>query len=89
MEFMHHTAFPAYYITENGSAVLDHIGPDGQVDDPLRMSYIRLNLKKVLEAIHVGIPVRGYFVWSVLDNFEWSYGTSKRFRLVHVYFQTL
>ncbi len=80
--------FPAYYITENGAAVLDRVDPDGQVDDPLRVSYIRLHLKKVWEAIRIGIPVRGYFVWSLLDNFEWAYGTSKRFGLVHVNFQT-
>jgi beta-glucosidase len=80
--------FPAYYITENGAAVHDQVDPDGGVYDPLRVSYIRRHLKKVLEAIQIGIPVRGYFVWSLLDNFEWAYGTSKRFGLVHVNFQT-
>ncbi len=76
--------FPAYYITENGAAVRDQVGPDGQVDDPLRVSYLRRHLEKVQEAVTIGVPVQGYFVWSLLDNFEWTYGTSKRFGLIHV-----
>jgi beta-glucosidase len=80
--------FPAYYITENGAACHDQVGPDGQVDDPARISYIRRHLEKVHEAIAIGIPVRGYFVWSFLDNFEWAFGTSKRFGLIHVDYQT-
>jgi beta-glucosidase len=58
------------------------------VQDPQRISYIRRHLKKIREAIDMGVPVRGYFVWSLLDNFEWAYGTSKRFGLVYVDFQT-
>ena len=81
--------FPAYYITENGAAIRDQVGPDGQVEDPIRVAYIRRHLKKVLEAITIGVPVQGYFVWSLLDNFEWTHGTSKRFGLVYVDYQTL
>jgi beta-glucosidase len=80
--------FPAYYITENGAAIRDQVGPDGQVEDPLRVSYIRRHLEKVLEAIAIGVPVQGYFVWSLLDNFEWNSGTSKRFGLIHVDYRT-
>jgi beta-glucosidase len=80
--------FPAYYITENGAAYRDRVNSDGQVDDPARISYIRRHLERVHQAIAIGIPVRGYFVWSLLDNFEWTFGTSKRFGLVHVDFQT-
>jgi beta-glucosidase len=80
--------FPALYISENGAAYPDQVSPDGQVQDPARISYIRSHLEKVREAISIGIPVRGYFAWSLLDNFEWAYGTSKRFGLVHVDFQT-
>jgi beta-glucosidase len=81
-------SFPAYYITENGAAYRDSVSPDGQVQDPAHISYIRRHLQKVGEAIRIGIPVRGYFVWSLLDNFEWALGTSKRFGLVHVDFPT-
>ena len=80
--------FPAFYITENGAAYPDEVGPDGQVDDPRRILYIRRHLQKTLAAIRIGVPVRGYFVWSLMDNFEWTQGTSKRFGLVHVDFQT-
>jgi beta-glucosidase len=79
---------PAYYITENGAAYRDRVNSDGQVDDPARISYIRRHLERVHQAIAIGIPVRGYFVWSLLDNFEWTFGTSKRFGLVHVDFRT-
>ena len=80
--------FPEYYITENGAAFHDEVGPDGQVEDPARISYIRRHLERIREAIAIGIPVRGYFVWSLLDNFEWALGTAKRFGLVYVDFQT-
>jgi beta-glucosidase len=81
-------AFPAIHITENGAAFQDEIGPDGQVDDPARLSYIKRHLEMVNKAIHVGVPVKGYFVWSLLDNFEWSFGYSKRFGIVYVDYQT-
>ena len=80
--------FPAYYITENGAAIADQVDPDGQVEDPRRVSYIRRHLKKVREAISIGVPVQGYFVWSLLDNFEWAHGTSKRFGLIYVDYRT-
>ena len=75
---------PGYYTTENGAAVCDQVGPDGQVGDPAGVSYFRRHLQQVLEAIAIGVPVRGYFVWPLLDNFEWGYGTSKRIGLIHV-----
>ena len=80
--------FPAFYITENGAAFRDQLSADGQVEDPDRLSYIERHLKKVLEAIINGVPVWGYFVWSLLDNFEWGYGYSKRFGLIYVDFRT-
>ena len=58
------------------------------MEDLARISYIRRHLQKIREAIAIGVPVRGYFVWSLLDNFEWSYGTSKRFGLIRVEYQT-
>jgi beta-glucosidase len=79
---------PSHCITEDGTAVRDQVGLDGQVEDPARVSYLRRHLQQVLEAIAVGGPVRDYFVGSLLDNFEWAYGTSERFGLIHVDFQT-
>ena len=80
--------FPVFYITENGAAFVDEVGPDGQVDDPARLSYIKRHLAMVHKAIQIGVPVEGYFAWSLLDNFEWSFGYSKRFGMVYVDFQT-
>jgi beta-glucosidase len=81
-------AFPAIYITENGAAFQDEINLEGRVEDPARQSYIRCHLEMVNKAIQAGVPVKGYFVWSFLDNFEWGFGYSKRFGIVHVDFQT-
>ena len=81
-------AFPAIYVTENGAAFVDEVSPDGQVDDPARLSYIKRHLEMVKRAIKIGVPVKGYFAWSLLDNFEWSFGYSKRFGIVYVDFQT-
>lgn len=76
--------FPAIYITENGAAFPDLVDADGQVHDPARISYLQRHLREALRAISMGVPVRGYFAWSLMDNFEWALGTSKRFGLVHV-----
>ena len=81
-------AFPTVYITENGAAFRDEVGPDGQVDDPGRLSYIQRHLEMVHKAIEIGVPVKGYFVWSMFDNFEWAHGYSKRFGLVYVDYKT-
>lgn len=80
--------FPAIYITENGAAYPDLIGSDGQVDDPARLSYIKRHLQQVHRAIEIGAPVKGYFAWSLMDNFEWSYGFTKRFGLIYVDYET-
>jgi beta-glucosidase len=79
---------PPLYITENGSAFVDQVGPDGQVHDPRRLNYLREHLEQLKLALDDGVDVRGYFAWSLLDNFEWAFGYSKRFGLVHVDFQT-
>ncbi len=75
---------PPVYITENGAAFADEVSADGCVHDPRRLEFIRNHLITVYKAIAAGVDVRGYFVWSLLDNFEWLYGYSKRFGLVHV-----
>jgi len=80
--------FPVLYITENGAAYLDQIGPDGQVDDPLRVAFFKEHLTAAARAITAGVPLRGYFAWSLLDNFEWAHGYSKRFGLIYVDYPT-
>jgi beta-glucosidase len=76
------------YILENGAAFPDRVDPDGRIRDEARISYLRSYLGAVQDAIEAGVPVRGYFVWSLLDNFEWALGYSKRFGLVHVDYET-
>ena len=76
------------YLTENGAAFYDPPAPiDGRVEDPLRVHYYREHLKAAHAAIRQGIDLRGYFAWSLLDNYEWSLGYSKRFGIVHVNFE--
>ena len=82
-------AIPAIYITENGAAYQDEVSSEGQVVDPARLNYIKRHLQQVHRAIGMDVPVRGYFVWSLLDNFEWALGYSKRFGLIYVDFETL
>ena len=80
---------PPLYITENGAAFFDPPVVDGDaLADPLRVAYLRQHIAAVHAAIDRGVDVRGYFVWSLLDNFEWAHGYSKRFGIVHVDFQT-
>jgi beta-glucosidase len=80
--------FPAIYVTENGAAYPDQIGPDGQVNDPLRIAYLKDHLAAVARAMDMGVPVQGYFVWSLMDNFEWAHGYSQRFGLIYTDYAT-
>jgi beta-glucosidase len=76
---------PPVYVTENGAAFFDPpTASDGRVRDPLRVDYLHRHLRAVHGAIQAGADVRGYMVWSLLDNLEWSLGFSKRFGIVHV-----
>jgi beta-glucosidase len=81
-------ALPPIHITESGCSYDDAVGPDGRCDDPERVSYLDGHLRAVRRAIDDGVDVQGYFVWSLLDNFEWAEGFTKRFGLVHVDFDT-
>jgi beta-glucosidase len=76
--------FPALIVTENGAAFADTIGPDGRIDDPRRTAYLRGHLRAAARAIEAGVPLTGYFVWTLIDNFEWAYGYTQKFGLVHV-----
>ena len=77
------------YVTENGAAFADEKGSDGQVHDPDRIAYLDGHFRAARRAIDDGVDLRGYFVWSLMDNFEWSFGYSKRFGLIHVDYETL
>jgi beta-glucosidase len=79
---------PPLYVTENGAAFPDS-RVNGSVHDPRRISYVERHVDAIRRAIARGVPVRGYFLWSLLDNFEWSYGYSQRFGIVYVDFATL
>ena len=77
------------YITENGAAIADEKSDDGEVHDPIRVDYLDRHFRAAHRAISEGVDLRGYFVWSLMDNFEWSFGYSKRFGLIYVDFETL
>lgn len=80
---------PPLYVTENGAAFYDPPKVDGdRLQDPLRIDYLRKHLTAVHSAIAQGADIRGYFAWSLLDNFEWAHGFSKRFGLIHVDYET-
>ncbi len=78
---------PPIYITENGSASPDKI-EDGAINDEQRIRYLQTHLQALHEAIEQGVDVRGYFAWSLMDNFEWAEGYGKRFGIVHVDYET-
>jgi len=79
---------PAVYVTESGCAYEDLPGPDGSIVDTERIAYLEAHIAAVGAAVAQGVPVNGYFAWSLLDNFEWAEGYTKRFGLVHVDFAT-
>ena len=79
---------PRLLITENGIPLADEPDSLGHVDDSGRISYLSRHLAVLHSALELGIPIRGYFVWSLLDNFEWAFGYSMRFGLIHVDFAT-
>ncbi|WP_426193930.1 GH1 family beta-glucosidase [Massilia sp. DWR3-1-1] len=76
------------YITENGSCYDDVVDADGAIDDVERRDYLQRHLAALKDAIAAGVPVKGYFAWSLIDNFEWAEGYRRRFGLVHVDFAT-
>jgi beta-glucosidase len=85
-----HRDYPAegYYITENGAAFPDTVTPEGTVRDTRRQAYLESHFEAAARAISAGVPLKGYFVWSLLDNFEWALGYSRRFGLIYVDYKT-
>jgi beta-glucosidase len=81
-------SFPSYLVTENGAAMPDQPDAAGFVQDDDRIDYLHRHLAVVRDVRAAGVPVDGYFVWSLLDNFEWAWGYSARFGIVRVDFET-
>jgi len=80
--------FRMEHITENGCSIADQVSGDGTVDDQFRIGYLDGHLRAVHAAMTAGVDVRGYFAWTLMDNFEWAEGYHQRFGLVHVDFET-
>jgi len=76
------------YITENGAAYDDAFDEDGEIDDPHRVQFLHDHIESLQQCLEQGINVRGYYAWSLLDNFEWAYGYDKRFGIVYVDWET-
>ena len=77
------------YITENGCAVADALSEKGsRCHDPERVGYLRDHLASALDAIEEGVPLKGYFAWSLIDNFEWAFGYSRRFGLIYADYES-
>ncbi len=76
------------YVAENGAAYKDELGEDGRIADTGRKNYLQEHFVSAHRAIEEDVPLRGYFVWSMLDNFEWAFGYDKRFGIIHVDFET-
>src|SRR5262245_36460737 len=86
---LHRTyAPPEIVITENGAAYPDTLDADGRVRDVARQRYLARHVEAAADALDAGVPLTGYFAWSLLDNYEWSLGYTRRFGLVHVDFAT-
>lgn len=77
------------YVTENGAAFDDVEPVDGIVEDPRRQTYLATHFAAAERAVNEGVPLKGYYVWSFLDNFEWGFGYDRRFGIIHVDFETL
>jgi len=77
------------YITENGCAYEDIVTPKGRIHDRDRIKYLQKHLAACANVIKKGVPLKGYYVWSLLDNFEWAYGYTQRFGIIHIDFKTM
>ena len=75
-------------VIENGAAYTDVVAADGAIHDADRVTFLQWHLAAILDAIDAGVPVSGYFYWSLMDNFEWAWGYEKRFGIVRVDYDT-
>ena len=80
---------PVLYVTENGAAFEDNVKSNGGVQDDDRIAFLRDHMLAACRAIKEGVRLKGYFIWTITDNFEWTEGYSKRFGLVHTNYETL
>jgi beta-glucosidase len=78
-----------FYVTENGACYNDPLSPNGTVQDDDRIAYLRDHLAAARQALAAGVKLGGYFVWTLMDNFEWAEGYSRRFGVVYVNYKTL
>ncbi|MCX6655253.1 MAG: GH1 family beta-glucosidase [Candidatus Bathyarchaeota archaeon] len=79
---------PRVYVTENGASFTDIMTPDGKIHDERRVAYLRDHIQNAHRAMREGVPLKGYFAWSTMDNFEWAYGYSRRFGVVYIDYET-
>jgi beta-glucosidase len=79
---------PPIYIMENGAAYQDTLTKDGKIHDERRSDYLHQHIAQIHQAMRAGVDIRGYFVWSLMDNFEWAFGYTKRFGIIYVDFET-
>ena len=84
-----YAGLPPLYVTENGAAYEDVVSADGQVHDPERVAFLDAHIAAVVRARAAGADVRGFFAWSLFDNFEWAWGYAERFGLIHVDYATM
>ena len=87
-KFIHERYQKPIYITENGMSGHDWVNEEGEVNDPQRIQFLKAYLKEFKKAASEKIPVKGYFLWSLMDNFEWEQGYEERFGIIHVDFET-
>jgi len=87
-KFLHERYRLPVFITENGLSNTDWVAEDGRIHDPQRIDFTRRYLRELRKAVGEGVPVQGYFHWSLLDNFEWAEGYKQRFGLIHVDYRT-
>ncbi len=81
--------FPRYFISENGAAFDDALSDDGQVHDQGRVDFLQAHIRQAEKAVRAGLPLKGYFIWSLMDNFEWASGYTLRYGIHYVDFNTL
>jgi beta-glucosidase len=88
MRLCHEYKFEAIYLTENGASAPDRISENGEISDPTRIQYLKEHFEQALRTIEAGAPLKGYFIWSLMDNFEWAAGYTIRYGLAFTDYRT-